>query len=303
MADLDRVIQSLYAAAFEGEGETFRPHALAELCHWLGASGAAWLTRSTAGLVGEFTEHPAGSGVSAAQLAKLDFSDGVREYDLDPLPPELAPAGAAAREHGHLLHYAHRGGGLHSVLLIRSPRSRKLQHAGEVRRAAGHMIEAGTLALRKFINRDERLDALGRANRGSAALVDAHGTIYAASKHFCALLSEVTGHQQFTVLPYPLPEEALGDAGEFRRGEMHFRVARHGQLYLLHARRPVALDSLSPREQQIARALGTGKTFKSVARQFDIAVSTVANHASRIYKKLGIFRREELVEKVRSPGS
>jgi DNA-binding CsgD family transcriptional regulator len=61
------------------------------------------------------------------------------------------------------------------------------------------------------------------------------------------------------------------------------------------------LDSLSVREQEIARALGSGKTFKSVARQYGIAASTVANHASRIYRKLDIFRREELVELLRAP--
>ena len=53
------------------------------------------------------------------------------------------------------------------------------------------------------------------------------------------------------------------------------------------------------RAEQIARALGAGKTFKSVARQCDIAVSTVANHATRIYRKLGVFRREELVDLMR----
>ena len=58
-------------------------------------------------------------------------------------------------------------------------------------------------------------------------------------------------------------------------------------------------DVLSPREQEIARALAMGKTFKSVAREFEIAISTVANHASRIYRKLGIYRREELVELLR----
>jgi DNA-binding NarL/FixJ family response regulator len=55
------------------------------------------------------------------------------------------------------------------------------------------------------------------------------------------------------------------------------------------------LDGLSPREQEIARALAEGKTFKSIARQFEIAISTVANHASRIYKKIGVYRREDLV--------
>ena len=39
-----------------------------------------------------------------------------------------------------------------------------------------------------------------------------------------------------------------------------------------------------------------------MARQCGIATSTVANHASRIYRKLGIYRREELFELVRTAG-
>jgi DNA-binding NarL/FixJ family response regulator len=73
--------------------------------------------------------------------------------------------------------------------------------------------------------------------------------------------------------------------------------------YLVYARRSQPLDGLSPREQEIARALSTGKTFKSVARQCGIATSTVANHASRIYRKLGIYRREELFELIRASGN
>ena len=69
---------------------------------------------------------------------------------------------------------------------------------------------------------------------------------------------------------------------------------------LLYARKVQALDGLSPREQEIARALAAGKTLKSVARQYGIATSTVANHASRIYRKLGIYRREELFDLIRS---
>ncbi|MBV8062622.1 MAG: response regulator transcription factor, partial [Nevskia sp.] len=39
-----------------------------------------------------------------------------------------------------------------------------------------------------------------------------------------------------------------------------------------------------------------GKTLKSIARQYGIAVSTVANHTTRIYRKLAIYRREDLIE-------
>lgn len=301
MADLDRLIQTFYVAAFEDDALAFRAHALREFTQWLGASGVCWLTRSANGQPGEYTEHPY-AGITRDQLASLTFPDGIREYDLDPLPPEVSPGRKATKlEQGRVLHCMHRGGGLNSVLLIRMPRGHKLPSASDVRRALGHMIEAGSLALRQLIRRDEWLLAMGRPNRGSAALVDAQGTIYACSPHFRELLAAETGTYDFYTLPQPLPEGSQDGEGHFFQGAVHFRYTRHGSLYLLHARKPMPLDGLSPREQEIARALGTGKTFKSVARHFGIAVSTVANHASRIYRKLGIFRREELVQLVRSP--
>lgn len=303
MAEFDRLIQTFYIAAFEDDALAFRSHALGEFRQWLGASGVSWLTRSASGRPGEYTEVP-DAGITREQIASLTFPDGIREYDLDPLPPEVSPGRKSTKqEQGRILHFMHRGGGLNSVLLIRSPRGHKLPPAADLRRAAGHMIEAGSLALRQLIRRDEWLLAMGRPNRGSTALVDAQGTIYACSAHFRELLAAEFGTHDFSTLPQPLPDDAQNGEGLFFQGALHFRYSRHGNLFLLHARKPQPLDGLSPREQEIARALGTGKTFKSVARQFGIAVSTVANHASRIYKKLGIFRREELVEIVRTPGS
>ena len=299
MADLDRLIQIFYADAMEGDIEHFRGRALAELCTWLGASSSAWLTRSSDAHPGEYTEHPGGQASALAALQKLKFGTDRREIEFSPLPAELG----RSSEQGIALHYAHRGGGLNSVILLRYPRGHQQQPVAEVRRALGHMVEAASLALRAFIQRDEWLRALGRTSRGSSALVDARGTIYASSPHFRETLTEDYGHSQFTALASPLPMEAQDGNGNFMQGPLHFRSARHGDLYLLHVRKPVPLDGLSPREQEIARALGKGKTFKTVARQCGIAVSTVANHASRIYKKLGIFRREELVELVRAPSA
>jgi DNA-binding CsgD family transcriptional regulator len=126
--------------------------------------------------------------------------------------------------------------------------------------------------------------------------VDARGGIYLAGERFGDLLATDFGEQDGRRLPFPLPADAVAaGAGDFAVNGLYFRLQRNGSLLLLHVRRPQPLDALSPRERQIARALAAGKTFKSIAREFDIAISTVANHASRIYRKLGIFRREELV--------
>ena len=162
-----------------------------------------------------------------------------------------------------------------------------------------HLVSAGRrwYLVGWDVRRDDWLHSMGRANRGSAALVDAAGTVYAVSGRFRGLLQE-SGHAgDIARLPFSLPEGVLGEeGGELMENGLHLRVARCGNLYLLHARKPLPLDALSPREQEIARALSNGKTLKSIARQYGIAVSTVANHTTRIYRKLAIYRREDLIE-------
>jgi len=301
--DIDRLIQNFYVSAVEEDWQSFRSVALESLCRWLGAAAGAWLTQSVSELPGEFSVWPVKAGIDRNVLCNLSLDNDSRDMVLHELPEGLAPQGLANQK-GYVLSYHHRGTKLRSRVLLTFA-SPSLDLPGDMaRRAIGHMVEAGSLALRQYIQRDEWLHALGRPNRGTAALVDAKSIVYAASRRFRDLITVFGVESDFDVLPFPLPDAVLdGETTSFSQGAMQFRVARVGHLYQLHARRPLPLDGLSPREQQIARALGNGKTFKSVARQYDIAVSTVANHASRIYRKLGIYRREDLVELVRQPGA
>lgn len=296
-SDFDRLIQRLYSLAVDDEWQAFRPHALEIFCGWLGATDGAWLTRSAGDPEGQFTEFPADSGLDRKTLANLPFEDGQRELQLA-LSGTHKRAGAA-----RAFCYSHRGGGLISVVLLRFANGVPPLAPATLQRAVGHLIEAGSLSLRYYIMRDEWLSALGRPSRGTAGLVDQHGVIYSASPRFRLLISEhMNVPEDMAQLPFKLPEAVLEGGNSFFHGNLHFRVSQQPPLFLIHTRPPLPLDALSPREQEIARALGNGKTFKSVARQFDIAVSTVANHASRIYRKLGIYRREDLVGMVRAPG-
>lgn len=301
--DFDRLVQNVYALAVVDDWTTFRTSALERLCIHFGALGAAWLTVPGSAKGGEFSEWPFESGHTRDQLESIRFPSGKRDADLTPLPPRLQANMPVEGEIGFAVRYAHRGADLTSILLLRFPAASPLSDADALRRAVGHVVEAGTLALRNFIQRDEWLQSMGRSSRGTAALVDASGTIYAASKPFREMVGAECGDREFTRLPCPLPQETIEEEGTFSWGTLHFRVSHKQNLFLLHVRAPLPLDGLSPREQEIARALGAGKTFKSVARQYDIAVSTVANHASRIYRKLGVYRREDLVQLVRKPGN
>jgi DNA-binding CsgD family transcriptional regulator len=297
---MDRMIQAFYAAAFSSAWQTFRPRTLEQLCERFGAVAAAWLTRAATDLPGEYAVWPREARITQEAVAAIAFAQGRREVELRPLPAEWRSLAGVSGSWVLALDVAHRDTPMHSVFCLVFLAGHEPERE-PLRRAAGHLAQAGTLSLSQFIQRDEWLHALGRPSRGSAALVDAKGGIYVASGRFRELLAEQYGSTEWTTLPFALPPAALdAGCGDFGIGPLHFRLAREGGLYLLHARRPHPLDVLSPREQEIARSLAAGKTFKSVARECDIAISTVANHASRIYKKLGIYRREELVGLLRA---
>ncbi len=293
--DMDRLLEAFYAAAFHLEWVRFRPHALELLCKATGASAAAWLTRASNDLPGEYAQWPEGSAIEQQVVHALSFGAGEHVRYLRDIPPGLGHEQQAVA-----LSLAHRGTHLHSVLLLSLPPNVD-PGAEYLLRAGGHLLQAGTLALSQFVRRDEWLHALGRASRGCSALIDRRGAVYVASQRFRELIGAQYGNPDFAELPFPLPAQTLEEeGGDFSLQGVHFRLNREGNLFLLHARRPHPLDGLSPREQEIARALGQGKTFKTVARDYDIAISTVANHASRIYKKLGLYRREDLVGLLRT---
>ncbi|WP_439640312.1 helix-turn-helix transcriptional regulator [Nevskia sp.] len=297
MDSTDELIHGLYRSAVDDEWQDYRGKALAKVCERLGASSAAWWSRGIGTRGGELTQHPT-PHVTVEALDALVFQTGRQEAVIE----------VPVRGHNGLaVHYAHRDGGIVSTVLLQFPLDRKLVSAETLRRILAHLVEAGALALHQFIRRDDWLQAMGRANRGSAAMADSEGTLFAASERFLEMLDHAA-ETPMVRLPFDLPEAVLGEeGGEFVHGPLHLRVRRSGQLYLIYARKPLPLDSLSPREQEIARALGNGKTLKSIARQYGIAVSTVANHTTRIYRKLAIYRREDLIDLVRmraqtSPG-
>jgi DNA-binding CsgD family transcriptional regulator len=287
--ELDRLVADLYRLATEKDIEGFRSEALSRLQSALQLEGIAWWWRGVRSGGGEIIQAP----------RPFISPDEIRAV-VSGFLPTARIAQAEPRLGSWLFQTQHQNGRLLSTLLLRFPSGAALPDNAALRRLCLHLVEAAGIALNFHIRRDDWLDSLGRSSRGSAALVDADGTVYVASTRFFEMLD--TAEKRPEQLPFPLPEAILsGVERSFCRGEFHCRVSRIGQLYLLHARKPMALDALSPREQEIARALGNGKTFKSVARQYGIAVSTVANHASRIYRKLAIYRREELIALLRSP--
>lgn len=61
---------------------------------------------------------------------------------------------------------------------------------------------------------------------------------------------------------------------------------------------PEPAISLSPREQEIARLVAKGLPNKAIAAVLDISPWTVATHLRRVFAKLGVSSRAEMVARV-----
>lgn len=301
MVNLDRLIQQLYAMSlFVGDWQETRQRFLSTLIAWCGAHSGAWLTRSTVDQPGTYTLWPTDCGITESDLRAQQTEGASRSQHLQPLPDCLS-AGLDGPSEGFLVEYTHRGGGLISRVLIRF-QGRAPEVWLDHKRAIGHMIEASSLALTQFLQRDEWLAAMGRNARGPSAITDGDGYYYAVTPKFLQLMAEAFGAAAAGAarLPFPLPRPEAGKVNTVRLGPVFLRVSAQGSLYVVHARRPRPTDALSPREQQVAQALAEGKTFKRIAQQLGLSSSTVANHTASIYRKLGVFRREDLLAVMRS---
>jgi DNA-binding CsgD family transcriptional regulator len=64
---------------------------------------------------------------------------------------------------------------------------------------------------------------------------------------------------------------------------------------LLQLHRPPEIEALSPREGQIARMVADGRTNRAIATALEISLWTVSTHLRRIFAKLGVGSRAEMV--------
>jgi LuxR family maltose regulon positive regulatory protein len=60
--------------------------------------------------------------------------------------------------------------------------------------------------------------------------------------------------------------------------------------------------SLTPRERDVLRAIGEGRTNKAIAKQQGVAPETVKSHIKHIFAKLGVERRAQAVSKAERLG-
>lgn len=88
-------------------------------------------------------------------------------------------------------------------------------------------------------------------------------------------------------------------------GEFVFEVAVGTQIYLLTCRprpRSLAALGLSPREKEVVRLVATGMPNKAIAQVLEISLWTVATHLRRVFAKLGVTTRAQMIAKILQEG-
>jgi len=86
-----------------------------------------------------------------------------------------------------------------------------------------------------------------------------------------------------------------------RSGEVLRRIGGSSRVPTLRRPSPGA-DALSPREREVARLAAQGHTAPEIARELFVGERTIESHLGRIYAKLGIASKLELVQRAAALG-
>ncbi|BBN82027.1 hypothetical protein PA25_20120 [Pseudoalteromonas sp. A25] len=133
-------------------------------------------------------------------------------------------------------------------------------------------------------------------DHASSAICDLNGCFHEVQPRFVTLLNQHFPNRSDVTLPFPIGKDQT--MVEINNLSITFKSL--GKLVLVTLRLPGPLDVLSQREKQIVTWICKGLSFKEVAKQLEVAPSTVSNHLYRIYEKVGINSRSELAQLVDS---
>ena len=158
-----------------------------------------------------------------------------------------------------------------------------------------HLVEA--LEINRIIGRVPSAHAdLGA---GARAVARTDGTLYHCGKKFTELMLEVWPEWNSGRLPaelmavlYPGKETVLAEHA------IAVSTSSLGNMLLLNIRRVSPLHSLSRRELEVAKLYAQGNSYKQIGLLLDISPATVRNFLGRIYTKLGINNKVELVSHI-----
>lgn len=157
-----------------------------------------------------------------------------------------------------------------------------------------HMMEALTINLRIGL---AQFQEIGSSTRWPLAMCDCNGVILYAEPDFLALLSAHWPEiMKMSRLPATLINTLLVQRQPKYASDRVFVCIglRQDKVVYLKARPRHTIDSLSPRELQVAKLVAKGMKFKEIAITLQLAPATVRNHIQRIHDRLGTRSNAEL---------
>lgn len=169
------------------------------------------------------------------------------------------------------------------------------EERGIVEMVAPHLVEAfRTVLLRHLVA--QGINA--RGDRHATVVADAGGVIHEGNPRFVELLRGQWAGWQGPLLP-----EELREFGVEGRAGCHGTVCYqsrpiNNELWLVEVWERGVVDVLTPSERRVAALLADGHTYREAARHLGITVSTITNHANRIYDKLNIRNKAQLAQVV-----
>ncbi|WP_254609604.1 helix-turn-helix transcriptional regulator [Burkholderia lata] len=146
----------------------------------------------------------------------------------------------------------------------------------------------------------------GAAGRAASALFDSHGVLQYADDTFFELAALEWPSWDRAGLPNEARVRMFDDASSnpvFCGAHIRLQSERLGDYVLVRARAVGVGGVLSPRELAVARIFCDGCTYKGVAKRLGIAPATARHHLRRVYVKLRVTTKSELIRVLDDDGS
>lgn len=126
------------------------------------------------------------------------------------------------------------------------------------------------------------------------ALATRAGQLLYSRSLFRQLMREEWGRHRVDI---PVAALRLAEkAGTWRGHAIQLQVESSGNHLLLRAEPLFQPVHMTPRERTIAVLFAQGRSHKEVAREVDLAPSTVRNHLAHLYRRLNIHNKAELLQ-------
>lgn len=132
------------------------------------------------------------------------------------------------------------------------------------------------------------------------AITDSFGTISQADPGFGTALASEFPAWSGTQLPHEVTGFVRSDTASLRLGALRFTIARGSQHHVVSVMGTVRGSLLGAAELDVARRVVAGESRVRIAAARGVSGATIRNQVARIYEKLGIHSKVELIQAFRS---